>query len=627
MKLNKFKIGLGVLIFSLMSLAWFVTTSPGAVESAARLLAGLRTDVTVIQSFASGSTVATGGVYTHGVTITALGQAPLTVDSDVLVTNLNSDKLDGQHWTDIQIAYNLAVTGSVFHERNLREMADVVLAAADVTYAAAATGYTFHTDNLIRADFTLADSTYAQSATDFTAHVDGVLRSEYQGADTTYAQAATDNAAHIRGVLEADDAYYYQAVTDNAAHIRGILETADSTYAQSATDYTLHIRGVLEAAMPVTAFVHSDTYARFMGLTVGGISDGSVSDYLPAGYVRTGIFGQAQNNGGGTLYAGVMGFADTARDGAESVAMGAVGVGANAQTLFLYNGTALQDGMFLINGAGYTSDPLVHFTQMSTGAIADFVAGGESITINNDVQIVSTHTGSAPFIVADSTVVTNLNADTVDGVEEATIESNAVGTAKIYTDGVTSSALVNAAHTLTLHTPVWNDTNLPIISAKHPGTGNPTWDPAFTANLGAYTFAVGDYVDLGEAEILHDYAEGTSVEIHVHIITNGANDGTVRLVRFKAFYSWGDDDEVMSAEGSVVGEHTIAAAEADLTHHIISLGWVNASTYRIGSVFKARITRIDCSTGGTEPAVDPFVEMAGIHYQVDSIGSRTKLVK
>ena len=141
----------------------------------------------------------------------------------------------------------------------------------------------------------------------------------------------------------------------------------------------------------------------------------------------------------------------------------------------------------------------------------------------------------------------------------------------------------------------------------------------------SFTFALNDYVDLQTTEILHGYAEGTNIEIHVHIITNGANDGTERKVKYIIYYSWGDKDEVMSAEANVSDEQTIVVSEADRTHHVVSLGVVTGTGYKINSALKMRVKRI--AGTGVEPANDPFVEMVGVHYQKNTLGSRERLAK
>ena len=160
-----------VIALLILGSGWMAANSDAVVQTVAQTLVGLRKDITTIQSFTSKTSVRTGGVYAHGITVTALGSAaPFTINSTKVNTNLNTDLLDGQHWTDIQTAYNLAITGTafhvrsvltteyttadttystsltgaIFHEGTIRNLADLVLAASDVTYAASATGAVFH---------------------------------------------------------------------------------------------------------------------------------------------------------------------------------------------------------------------------------------------------------------------------------------------------------------------------------------------------------------------------------------------------------------------------------------------------------------------------------------------------
>jgi hypothetical protein len=171
---------------------------------------------------------------------------------------------------------------------------------------------------------------------------------------------------------------------------------------------------------------------------------------------------------------------------------------------------------------------------------------------------------------------------------------------------------------------VWNDIFVPLAGAKVPPANFPTW-AVFLANLNSYTFNVNDYADLATAEILHGYKEGTDIKLHVHLVTNGLNDATVRKAKYTVYYSWGDNGEVMSAEGSKTAEVTIAAALADKTHLLLDLGSIAGVGYKINSILKLRIKRV--AGTGTEPAADPFVEMVGVHYQADFIGSEGELVK
>jgi len=178
--------------------------------------------------------------------------------------------------------------------------------------------------------------------------------------------------------------------------------------------------------------------------------------------------------------------------------------------------------------------------------------------------------------------------------------------------------------TLELAEVVWNDIFIPLAGAKVPASNTPSWD-SYSTNLNSYTFAIDDYADLATAEILHDWKEGTDLQVHVHFITDGANDGTARKVKYQVFYSIGDGAEVMAAEANLSDEEDIIASEADKMHHRLTVGAITGTNYKIGALLKIRVKRI---TGtGTEPANDPFVEMIGVHYQIDTLGSRQETVK
>ena len=181
-----------------------------------------------------------------------------------------------------------------------------------------------------------------------------------------------------------------------------------------------------------------------------------------------------------------------------------------------------------------------------------------------------------------------------------------------------------ADYTLLLNPVVWNDINMSMVTAKVPAANFPTWT-AFTANLNSYTFAIDDYVDMSTAEILHDYKEGTNLGMHIHLVTNGLNDATARKVKYIIYYSWGDMDEAMSAEASLTAEQDIIANLPDKTHLLLDMGDIAGGTYKINSLLKFRVKRV--AGTGTEPANDPFVEQIGIHYQIDTVGSRTEFIK
>ena len=93
---------------------------------------------------------------------------------------------------------------------------------------------------------------------------------------------------------------------------------------------------------------------------------------------------------------------------------------------------------------------------------------------------------------------------------------------QIKTDVITPTDLLITTgdqKTLVFGTPVYNDIFTSVAAAKVPAANYPDWS-TFTANLGAYTFKVNDYVDLSTMEILHGYKEGTDLEMHLHLASS-----------------------------------------------------------------------------------------------------------
>jgi hypothetical protein len=170
---------------------------------------------------------------------------------------------------------------------------------------------------------------------------------------------------------------------------------------------------------------------------------------------------------------------------------------------------------------------------------------------------------------------------------------------------------------------VWDDVNTGVAAAKTSSANVPDWTP-FTANTNAYVFKVDDYADLSTIEIPHGYKEGTDIEVHLHIATNGTNNATERKVKYTAYYTYGIPDNganQFSAEGSLTAELTIPANQLDKSVYYLSLGTISGTNLKVGTQLKLRFKRV---TGtGTEPINGPFLGQVGVHFQKDTVGSRT----
>lgn len=167
----------------------------------------------------------------------------------------------------------------------------------------------------------------------------------------------------------------------------------------------------------------------------------------------------------------------------------------------------------------------------------------------------------------------------------------------------------------------YNDIYTSIAGGKIPASNFPDWS-TFTTNTGAFTFKVNDYMDLSTIELTHDYAEGTDLEVHLHLANNGTNVNE-RKAKYIIYYTYGLPDSFnnqFSAEASLTAELTIPANVVDKSVIYLTMGTITGTGLKIGTQIKFRIKRI--ASTGTEPTGNPFLGMVGVHYQQNTLGSR-----
>lgn len=169
---------------------------------------------------------------------------------------------------------------------------------------------------------------------------------------------------------------------------------------------------------------------------------------------------------------------------------------------------------------------------------------------------------------------------------------------------------------------VYNDLYTQIASAKLPTSAYPD-RTAFTANLNAYVFKLNDYADLWTIEILHDYKEWSDLELHLHLATNWL-DATERKVKYIVYYSRGSPNHwttQFSAEASLTAELIIPADTPDKSAFYLSMWTISWVWMWIWCQLKTRIKRIAWTW--IEPTNWPFLWMVWVHYQKDTLWSRT----
>lgn len=205
------------------------------------------------------------------------------------------------------------------------------------------------------------------------------------------------------------------------------------------------------------------------------------------------------------------------------------------------------------------------------------------------------------------------------------LEQNTLNDLPLTIGTTTNNTTIEEDGTITFNgdATVYNDIYIGLTGAKVPAANTPTW-ATFTTNTSAYTFDVNDYIDINPSEMLHNWKEGSDIELHLHWATNGT-DANERAVKWQIYFSWGDMNEAFSAEQTASVETIIAATDADLTHKYSSFGSFSGTGFKIGSIGTLRLKRI--TSTGTAPSNDPFGLMVGVHYEIDTIGSRSQLTK
>jgi hypothetical protein len=139
-------------------------------------------------------------------------------------------------------------------------------------------------------------------------------------------------------------------------------------------------------------------------------------------------------------------------------------------------------------------------------------------------------------------------------------------------------------------------------------------------------FNVDDYIDIGTQEMLHDWKEGTSIYPHIHVALDGANaSGSSQYAKFTIYMAYADENNVYTETSKNI-ELEIPDGTANLTHLFANSTTIDFSGLTIGTQMNVRLKRI-AATSGTEYPNHIFVTQIGIHYEINTLGSRQIGVK
>jgi hypothetical protein len=232
---------------------------------------------------------------------------------------------------------------------------------------------------------------------------------------------------------------------------------------------------------------------------------------------------------------------------------------------------------------------------------------------------VSINTATGEIAVVSSTVGLKLGAALDMSVYYDGTNGN------IDTDLVAPSDLTidcGTAKTLVLEVPVYQDANLAgAVLAGNPGV-TPGKD-AFVDEAGlatgifTYSFAEDEGVH-GSMEIPHDYKEGTNLVFHVHWQGIAAPTGTDN-VQWRLIYTIARDGTTLDAAVPVDSADTPFATRYQFKRTDIAT--ITGTNIKIGDQLLFSLLRVLAT--GDAYAGDALLATAGIHYQVDTLGSRT----
>lgn len=204
------------------------------------------------------------------------------------------------------------------------------------------------------------------------------------------------------------------------------------------------------------------------------------------------------------------------------------------------------------------------------------------------------------------------------------------------TDGYLRTDLVGASDlnvdcgsqkTIELQTPVWRDINvsasvLSLPVATQPDEVEITDENGDATGIYTWGFAIGELIS-GVFEIQHDYQEGTNITFHLHWGANDAPTGT-DYVKWELTYTIIRDGNTINAPTAISVE-TAYDTQYEWTRSSFpaidgSTGGIDGGNIHIADQFFFKLERI--AAAGDAYTGDALVATLGIHYQVNTMGSR-----
>ncbi len=173
---------------------------------------------------------------------------------------------------------------------------------------------------------------------------------------------------------------------------------------------------------------------------------------------------------------------------------------------------------------------------------------------------------------------------------------------------------------------VWRNINLGAAQLSRPSSSQPDLEN-FVDEVGAdtgiqtYGFAVGEKI-YGSFEMQHDYKEGSDITFHVHWQGITAPSGTDN-VQWRLTYTLGADDATLDAVTIIDSADTTFDTQYEFKRTDIVV--ITGTNITIGQQMLFTLERVAAT--GDAYVGDALIATAGIHYEVDTVGSRNIITK
>lgn len=166
---------------------------------------------------------------------------------------------------------------------------------------------------------------------------------------------------------------------------------------------------------------------------------------------------------------------------------------------------------------------------------------------------------------------------------------------------------------------VWDDMTMPINQGKVTGSVNVPSFETFKNGTYAYAFVASDQI-FATQQMSHSYKLNSTIYQHVHLTPSSTNTGNVTIC---VEYTKSDINGVF---GNTVTSCGVAYMNGTNSKHILDMTGNIGNFSGLSGIINARIYR-NATTTGSAYADKVFILAYDLHYQKDTVGSRTESTK